>query len=93
MEQTMSLEQLSLAAAEEGRDLMADLGIKGSTASGKVVVVARVTINLPNVKTYFMNSRRLLNVELKLMDKYPGVSFDFDYQFTNGHQQPLPRKR
>jgi hypothetical protein len=40
-----------------------------------------------------MNSRRLLNVELKLMDKYPGVSFDFDYQFTNGHQQPLPRKR
>ena len=89
----MSLEQFSLAAAEEGRDLMADLGIKGSTASAKVVVDARVTINLPNVKTYFMNSRRLLNVELKLMDKYPGVKFDFDYQFDRGHQQPLPRKR
>jgi hypothetical protein len=83
METETSLEDLSLIAADEARDVMADLGIKDSTCSSKVEVIARVKFKLPNAKCYFMNSKRINAKEVALKTKYPGVTFDFDIEFTH----------
>jgi hypothetical protein len=66
-----TLEQLSLVAAEEARDEMANLGIKGSTAKSKVEVIARVVFKLPGpgAKSYFTNSKRIHDKEVELKTK------------------------
>jgi hypothetical protein len=74
--------KLYAAAADEASDAMAKLGIQGSTVKHEVNVVAKVTFKLPSRKAYFMNSDRIHNKEVELMDKYPTVKFDFDIEFT-----------
>jgi len=78
-----TLEELSLIAADEARDALVNLGIKDTTCSSKVEVVARVVFKLPNVKCYFANSKRIMDKEVALKTKYPGVKFDIDIEFTH----------
>lgn len=77
-----TLEQLSIVAAEEARDEMAKLGIKGSTAKCKVEDKAEVTLRLPDVLAYRRNAGRIHNKEVALMEKYPTVQFNFDIEFV-----------
>jgi len=78
-----TLEEISLTAADEARDALVNLGIKDSTCSSKVEVVAHVVFKLPNVKCYFANSKRIIEKEVALKTKYPGVKFDIDIEFTH----------
>lgn len=83
MVEQSNMEQIAFAAAEEARDAMLKLGIKGSTATARVDVIARVKFKLPR-KLYFLNSRRIMDTEIRMKDKYPDVKFDFDLEFIKG---------
>jgi hypothetical protein len=70
------------AILNEAIRAMVKLGIRGTTVRGEVANnVAKTTFKFPNTRTYFLNSKRIHDREVELMDKYPDVKFDFDIDF------------
>lgn len=71
----------SWVATVDAAEALLNLRIPGLIVQGDFQIIAKVNLKFPDRKTYFRNSERLHAREVELMDKYPGVKFDFDIQF------------
>lgn len=69
-------------AARHAAEAMRRLGIKGAKVTTEVGDIAKITTIFPTTKSYFQNSKQYHDKCVQLMDRFPGVNFDFDVEFA-----------